>query len=62
MSGGTGAYAFRSLPPGDYSVTYELAGFSTLTQEGVVIAVARVTTVNVGLTVGGLEETITVTG
>ncbi len=62
VAGGTGAYAFRSLPPGEYSATYELAGFSTLTQEGVVIAVARVTTVNVALTVGAVAETITVTG
>src|SRR3954468_9494571 len=27
-----GAYAFPNLPPGDYTVTFELSGFSTITR------------------------------
>ena len=62
VTGAAGVYTFRSLLPGEYSARYELTGFSSISQEGIVIAVARVTSVNVTLTVGGVEETITVTG
>ena len=62
VTGAGGIYTFRTLSPGTYSVLYEMAGFSPLSQEDVTIAVARVTTVRAEMRVGGLEETITVTG
>ncbi len=62
VTGPGGTYTFRSLPPGRYAARYVLTGFSTVTREGIQIAVSRVATVNVRLGVGGVEETITVTG
>ncbi len=29
-----GAYRFPAIPPGDYKITYELAGFSSVVREG----------------------------
>jgi hypothetical protein len=58
----TGAYRFDRLPPGDYGVKFELAGFKTIEQSGVKISASFVATINPKLEVGSLEETITVTG
>ena len=58
----SGAYRFDRLPPGDYSVTFELQGFKTVAQSGIRINAAFVATINPRLEVGSLEETITVTG
>lgn len=57
-----GIYRFDRLPPGEYTVTFELAGFKTVSQPGIRISAAFVATVNGRLEVGSLEETITVTG
>ena len=62
VSGPTGRYAFQALPPGTYTVVFELASFRTLTQEGVNIPVNTAITINATLQVGGVSETITVTG
>src|SRR5262245_31294306 len=58
----TGAYRFPAVPPGTYSLTYELAGFSTVRREGIVVNLGFAATVNVPLQVASLEETVTVTG
>jgi hypothetical protein len=58
----TGAYRFPALPPGTYSLAYELAGFNTLKREGIVLALGFTATVNVELGVAALQETVTVTG
>ena len=57
-----GAYRFPAVPPGVYTVTYDLAGFSTLRREGIDIALGFTATVNVELAVATLQETVTVTG
>jgi hypothetical protein len=62
VTGETGNYQFPALPPGDYTVTYELAGFSPLKRDGVNVQVARVTRLDVQLSVGALQETVTVSG
>jgi hypothetical protein len=62
VSGDTGNYQFTALPPGAYTVTYELSGFTPLKREGVVVQVARVTRLDVELAVGTLQETVTVSG
>jgi hypothetical protein len=62
VSDGSGQYRIPDLPPGLYNVTYTLPGFTTIVREGVSLTGAGVTTLNVEMRVGALEETITVTG
>jgi hypothetical protein len=57
-----GAYRFPGLPPGVYTLTFELSGFNTLKREGIQIALGFTATVNVDLKVASLQETVTVTG
>jgi hypothetical protein len=57
-----GSYRFDRLPPGSYTVKFELQGFKTVERTDVVINAAFVATINVRLEVGTLTETITVTG
>jgi hypothetical protein len=58
----SGVYRFDRLPPGEYLVKFELAGFKTVERAGIRINAAFTATVNAKLEVGSLEETITVTG
>lgn len=62
VSGDSGAYVFASLPPGVYRVTFTLSGFTTLQRDAVRVQVATVTRVDVGLAVGGVTETMTISG
>jgi hypothetical protein len=57
-----GIYRFPGVPPGTFTVTYELPGFSTLKREGIEIRLGFTATINVELTVASLQETVTVTG
>src|SRR5436309_8414790 len=57
-----GNYRFPGLPPGTYTLTFELPGFNTLKREGIVIAMGFTATVNIDLAVASLQETVTVTG
>ena len=57
-----GLYQIVDLRPGPYTVTFTLPGFSTLRREGLELTTGFAATVNAELKVGGLEETITVTG
>ncbi|MEQ1729983.1 MAG: carboxypeptidase-like regulatory domain-containing protein, partial [Vicinamibacterales bacterium] len=59
---GTGQYSIVDLRPGVYSVTFTLAGFSTVKREGIELAGSFAATLNTEMRVGALEETITVTG
>ena len=61
-SDGSGQYRITELPPGTYSITMTLPGFSVVKRENVEIAGAGVMTINGELRVGGVQETITVTG
>jgi hypothetical protein len=62
VSSETGNYRFPAIPPGVYTITYELAGFNTLRREGIQIALGFTANVNVELTLATLQETVTVTG
>jgi hypothetical protein len=62
VSDATGQYRIESLQPGAYTVTFTLAGFSTLKREGVEVSGTGVISINAELKVGGVAETITVTG
>ena len=57
-----GRYTIIDLRPGIYTVSMTLPGFSTLVQEDVSLPSNFTQTVNGALTIGGVEETVTVTG
>ena len=58
----TGAYRFPALPPGIYTLTFELAGFTTLRREGIQLTIGFTATINVDLPLASLQETVTVSG
>src|SRR5258706_16104750 len=62
VTDGTGQYRIENLRPGTYSVSFVLAGFSTVRREGVELAGAFVASINAEIGVGALAETLTVTG
>ena len=62
VTDGAGQYRIVDLRPGIYTVTFTLAGFNTVRREGLELVGAFAATVHAELSVGALEETITVTG
>lgn len=59
---GQGLYRLTTLPAGAYDVKMELQGFSTVLNEAVQVYVSQMTTLDVGLKVAAVAETINVTG
>ena len=59
---GSGRYGLEGLRPGTYTVTFVLPGFSTFIREGIEIVTGFSANVDVTLTVGAVEETVTVSG
>jgi hypothetical protein len=59
---GDGTYRVVDLRPGKYTVTFTLPGFQTVRRENVELNTAFTATVDATLTVGGVEEQVTVTG
>ena len=57
----SGLYRAPLLPLGTYRVSAELQGFRTYEQTGITITAGRTAVVDVKMTVGALQETITVT-
>jgi len=57
-----GQYRFTAVPPGDYVVQFELAGFRTVRNEGIRISTGFTGTINAEMKVATLEESVTVTG
>jgi hypothetical protein len=57
-----GQYRIIDLLPGVYSVTFTLAGFSTVIREGVDLPATFTANIDADLRVGSLEESITVSG
>src|SRR6266436_7827335 len=58
----SGRYRIVDLRPGTYSVTFALPGFVTVSREGLELSGTFIATVNAELRVGGVQETVTVTG
>jgi hypothetical protein len=57
-----GTFRFAAVPPGEYSVKFELAGFSNVVREGIRVTLGFTATVNGELGVASLSENVTVTG
>jgi len=57
-----GNYRFILLPPGVYTVKFDLPGFRTLVREEIIVSVGKTTTINAALAVATTSETVTVTG
>jgi hypothetical protein len=59
-TGGNGDYHLPALPPGTYTLTFELSGMQTVTREAQV-QLAQETPVDVRMDIQGIAETVTVT-
>ena len=57
-----GRYRFARLPGGTYAVTFQLAGFKSVTRDALRLDANFVATIDTRLSIGQLEETVTVTG
>jgi hypothetical protein len=57
-----GIYRIIDLRPGTYTVTFTLAAFRTVIREGIELPAAFTATVNADLSLGAIEESVTVTG
>lgn len=57
-----GYFRFPALPPGIYTVTFEMPGFKTLVREGIRVSVGVTTTLDVTLELSPIQESIVVTG
>ena len=62
VTDGNGRYRVEALQPGTYTVTFTLPGFSTIRRENLNVGGSGVISVDAELRVGGVQETITVTG
>ncbi len=61
-TGSDGRYRFLNLPPGSYTLTVTLPGFTTVTHENVVVTVGQNVDLAVTLQLASVEQSITVTG
>ena len=62
VSDDTGQYRIVDLRPGTYTLTVTLPGFRTVKREGIELTGSQTLSIPIEMVVGGLEETITVTG
>ena len=62
VSDGKGEYRLTPLPPGLYTVTFELTGFQTVKRENVRLALGFTANLDQALSVGTVEESVTVSG
>lgn len=62
ITGGDGSYFAAQLLPGTFSVTAALPGFSTFQTTGFELRVGATLPLDIVLSVGALEETVTVSG
>jgi hypothetical protein len=60
VTGADGYYSIPLLQPGQYQVKGTLAGFKTFVRDGVTVTVESTSRVDIRLTVGQLEESVTV--
>lgn len=58
----TGLYRLNNLPPGNYVISAELAGFATTRRENILVRAGQTFTLDIQLGLSTLSETITVSG
>src|SRR5580765_1266306 len=58
----TGTYQFPRLAIGTYAVKFELAGFKSVVNEGILVTVGFSAQINAQMGISAVQETITVTG
>src|SRR5215217_1975198 len=59
---GSGQYRIVDLRPGTYSLTFSLPGFNVVKRENIELTGSQTLTIPAEMKVGGIQETITVTG
>jgi len=57
-----GIYRFPAVPPGEYRLAYELAGFQSSVRDGLRVTLGTNTQINLVLNVATLQESVTVSG
>jgi hypothetical protein len=62
VTDGSGQYRIINLQPGNYAMSFTLPGFNTVKRENIQLSGSQVVTIPIDMKVGGVEETITVTG
>jgi hypothetical protein len=62
VSDTVGAYRLIGLPPGEYSVTAELSGFSKMERRGILVRAGLNLALDIGMKLGGMAETVEVKG
>jgi hypothetical protein len=62
LTDGQGRYSIVGLRPGEYKVTFSLVGFNEVVREGIQLPANFTATLDVTLSVGSIEESVTVRG
>ena len=62
MTSTLGFYTIPALPPGSYRISASKTGFGTQVRQDVPLEVQQILSVNFGLAVGSVTDTVTVTG
>src|SRR5438128_6306240 len=57
-----GAYRVAAVPPGDYTIAFTLDGFTPVNRTEIRVGLGFTATVNIQMSVGGVQENVTVTG
>ncbi|HJU44740.1 MAG TPA: TonB-dependent receptor [Vicinamibacterales bacterium] len=58
----TGQYRFLALPPGMYSLTFELTGFQSISRQQVEVRIGQNVDLPIRMTVASVQETVNVIG
>src|SRR3954467_3605909 len=54
----TGQYRLTQLPPGTYSMTVTLTGFTSIKRDGIEVTGSGVVPINIAMRVGAVAETV----
>ncbi len=55
-----GSYVFAAVPPGNYSLSFEMPGFKKLTRENVTVNVRETVSIDVNMEIGAVASEVTV--
>jgi len=62
VSGPDGSFIASGLTPGTYQLDAELSGFKKFTRKDLILEVGKTVSIDVKMEVGGIEQTVTVSG